>query len=308
MNNSETFPRPLTGKGDRPASSPERRGWFSGAEECRQSRRAASLLRFRTNRAGSIQTLRLLTVCAPLLLVSGCSSSTAWGWYVIDPRTESGWTNIKFLLSGMGSTILISLIAAALSITIGLIVALPGLSDRWYLRIINRVYVEFIRSIPLLPMLFWVFYGLPIIFRSMGLDIPIDPFWGAIITLAVSDSAFTAEIYRAGIQSVARGQSEAAQTIGLNYAQTMRYVVLPQAIRRILPPLANQFIYIVKMSAFASVIGMQELTRRANELVVTEYRPLEIYSLLILEYLVLVLLISAGVRWLERRMGSDERI
>jgi len=252
--------------------------------------------------------LRPLAICALPLLLSGCSSSTAWGWYVIDPRTANGWTNIKFLAGGMGSTILISLIAAALSITIGLIVALPGLSSRWQFRIINRIYVEFIRSIPLLPMLFWVFYGLPIIFRSMGLDIPIDPFWGAIITLAVSDSAFTAEIYRGGIQSIARGQSEAAQTIGLNYAQTMRYVILPQAIRRILPPLANQFIYIVKMSAFASVIGMQELTRRANELVVTEYRPLEIYSLLILEYLALVLLISAGVRWLERRMGSDERV
>ena len=251
---------------------------------------------------------RLLFICVPVLLLSGCSSSTAWGWYVIDPRTANGWTNIKFLIGGMGSTILISLIAAALSVTIGLIVALPGFSSRWHLRIVNHVYVELIRSIPLLPMLFWVFYGLPIIFRSMGLNIPVDPFWGAVITLAISDSAFTAEIYRAGIQSIARGQSEAAQTIGLNYAQTMRYVVLPQAIRRILPPLANQFIYIVKMSAFASVIGMQELTRRANELVVTEYRPLEIYSLLILEYLVLVLLISAGVRWLERRMGSDERI
>jgi polar amino acid transport system permease protein len=87
----------------------------------------------------------------------------------------------------------------------------------------------------------------------------------------------------------------------------MRYVVLPQAIRRILPPLANQFIYIVKMSAFASVIGMQELTRRANELVVSEYRPLEIYSVLIVEYLILVLVISGFVRWLERKMGSDER-
>ena len=84
------------------------------------------------------------------------------------------------------------------------------------------------------------------------------------------------------------------------------YVILPQAIKRILPPLANQFIYIVKMSAFASVIGMQELTRRANELVVTEYRPLEIYTLLILEYLVLVLIISFGVRRLERKMGADE--
>ena len=242
-----------------------------------------------------------------LVLVTGCSSSQSWGWYVIDPTTESGWTNVKFLVSGMGATIQISMIAAVLSIAIGLIVALPSLSEKRGWRLVNRIYVEFIRSIPLLPMLFWVFYGMPIVFRSMGLNIPIDPFWGAIITLAISDSAFTAEIYRAGIQSIARGQSEAAQTIGLNYYQTMRYVILPQAIRRILPPLANQFIYIVKMSAFASVIGMQELTRRANELVVTEYRPLEIYTLLIFEYLLLVLIISAGVRWLERRMGSDER-
>ena len=216
-------------------------------------------------------------------------------------------TNINFLIGGFWTTILISLIAAALSITIGLLVALPALSERRWLRLINRVYVEFVRSIPLLPMLFWVFYGMPLLFKAMGMNLPIDPFWGAILTLAISDSAFTAEIYRGGIQSIGRGQTEAAQTVGLNYAQTMRYVILPQAIRRILPPLANQFIYIVKMSAFASVIGVQELTRRANELAVTEYRPLELYSFLILEYLVLVLIISAAVRWLERRMGSDER-
>lgn len=250
--------------------------------------------------------MKKLLLIVPLLL-TGCSSSQTWGWYVIDPTTASGWINVKFLISGMGATIQISLIAAAMSIVVGLLVALPGLSEKRGWRLVNRVYVEFIRAIPLLPMLFWVFYGLPIVFKSMGMNVPIDPFWGAIITLAISDSAFTAEIYRAGIQSIARGQSEAAQTIGLNYVQTMRYVILPQAIRRILPPLANQFIYIVKMSAFASVIGMQELTRRANELVVTEYRPLEIYTLLIFEYLILVLIISAGVRWLERRMGADER-
>ena len=250
---------------------------------------------------------RILLIIAACLLLGGCASSSTWGWYVIDPRTETGWTNVVFLLGGFWNTILISVIAAALSIIIGLMVALPGLSARKSMRAINRIYVEFIRAIPLLPMLFWVFYGLPVIFKSIGLDIPIDPFWGAIITLALSDSAFTAEIYRAGIQSINKGQSEAAQTVGLNYAQTMRYVILPQAIRRILPPLANQFIYIVKMSAFASVIGMQELTRRANELVVTEYRPLEIYTLLVLEYLVLVLIISQAVRWLERKMGSDER-
>jgi polar amino acid transport system permease protein len=250
---------------------------------------------------------KTLILLPPLLALAGCSSSSTWGWYVINPLTPSGWVNVKFLISGMGDTILISVIAAAISIILGLVVALPGLAKSRGWRMVNRVYVEFIRSIPLLPMLFWVFYGLPIIFREMGMNVPIDPFWGAIITLALSDSAFTAEIYRAGIQSIAKGQREAAQTVGLSYGQTMRYVILPQAIRRILPPLANQFIYIVKMSAFASVIGMQELTRRANELVVTEYRPLEIYSLLILEYLVLVLIISAGVRWLERKMGADER-
>ncbi|MEP4699625.1 MAG: ABC transporter permease subunit, partial [Parasphingorhabdus sp.] len=133
-------------------------------------------------------------LCLLLLGLGGCSSGT-WGWYVIDPTTKSGWVNIKFLISGMGDTILISIIAAAISIVLGLIVALPGQSSKRGWRIVNRVYVEFIRSIPLLPMLFWVFYGLPIIFKSMGLNIPIDPFWGAIITLAVSDSAFTAEIY-----------------------------------------------------------------------------------------------------------------
>jgi polar amino acid transport system permease protein len=88
----------------------------------------------------------------------------------------------------------------------------------------------------------------------------------------------------------------------------MRFVILPQAIRRVLPPMANQFIYVVKMSSLASVIGYQEMTRKANELVVTVFRPLEIYTILILEYLVLILLISAAVRRLERRMGADQSL
>lgn len=247
-----------------------------------------------------------LLLCS-LLAITACSAPPGtWGWYVINPNTTNGMTNIKFLLNGFGATILLSLIAAVMSMIIGLVVALPGMSSNKWVRLPSRIYVELIRAIPLLPMLFWVFYGLPVVMKSMGVQINIDPFWGAIITLAISDSAFTAEIYRSGIQSINKGQTEAAQTVGLNYMQTMRYVIMPQAVRRILPPLANQFIYIVKMSAFASVIGMQELTRRANELVVTEYRPLEIYSLLILEYLVLVLIISFFVRWLERKMGADE--
>ncbi len=248
----------------------------------------------------------ILALIISLSLVSCSSASGTWGWYVIDPTTKSGLTNIKFLFAGFSATIKLSLLAAIISIFLGLIVVLPGLSKNIYLRFFSRAYVEFIRAIPLLPMLFWVFYGLPIILNSFGLNVNIDAFWGAVLTLAISDSAFTAEIYRAGIQSIGKGQTEASKSIGLNYFQTMRYVILPQAIRRILPPLANQFIYIVKMSAFASVIGMQELTRRANEIVVTEYRPLEVYTLLIFEYLILVLAISYGVRWLEKKMGSNE--
>ncbi len=255
-----------------------------------------------------MKPITFILIPVTLLLCSCESAPGTWGWYVIDPSTKSGWVNIKFLLGGFSATIQLSLLAALMSIFLGLVVALPGLSNNKFLMLTSRIYVEFVRAIPLLPMLFWVFYGLPVVLKSIGINVQIDAFWGAVLTLAISDSAFTAEIYRAGIQSIAKGQTEAAQTIGLNYFQTMRYVILPQALRRILPPLANQFIYIVKMSAFASVIGMQELTRRANEIVVTEYRPLEIYTLLIFEYLILVLVISFAVRWLERKMGSDERL
>ena len=249
---------------------------------------------------------RFMIVLLGCLFLTACSSSSEWGWYVVNPALEQGRVNLWFLIAGYPSTIYVSALAAVISMTLGLAVAVMGMSAYRPLRIVNRIYVEFIRSIPLLPLLFWIYFGLPFLIRGSIFEFEVSPFWAGVITLALSDSAFTAEIYRSGIQSIAKGQSEAAQTIGLTKWQTMRYVVLPQAIRRILPPLANQFIYIVKMSAFVSVIGMQELMRRANDLNTNEYRALEIYTVLILEYLVLVLLISAAVRWLERRMSEGE--
>ena len=120
--------------------------------------------------------MKKLIFIIPLCFLSGCSESGIWGWYVIDPTTKSGWTNIQFLIGGFNSTIQLSILAALLSITIGLFIALPGMSKNKFLISINRVYVEFIRAIPLLPMLFWVFYGLPVIFKSLGLDINIDAF------------------------------------------------------------------------------------------------------------------------------------
>ncbi len=233
-----------------------------------------------------------------VLLLAGCSpSSYQWAWYEVLPTNPRGRANLEFLLSGLGLTVSISGAAIAASITLGLAVAIPGLSKRAYWRRLNRIYVEGLRSVPVLVMLLWVYYGLPVL-----LGLSLNPFAAGILALALCDSAFEAEIFRGGIQSIERGQSEAADALGFSYMQKMRHVLLPQAIRRILPPLGNQFVYMLKMSSLVSVVGLQELTRRANELTVTVYRPLEIYTVLVIEYLLLILVVSWGVRRMERRM------
>lgn len=242
---------------------------------------------------------KFLIPAIALFLLTGCSKN--WGWYVVDPTTTSGWNNLRFMATGAYYTIIMSVTAICISVVVGLLVALPGISDKRGWRMFNRTYVEIVRAVPILVLILWVYYGLPALS-----GITLNVFWAGVLALALSDSAFQAEIFRAGIQSISKGQYEAAQSISLNYRDTMRYVILPQAIRRILPALGNQLVYMLKMSSLVSVIGLQELTRKANELVVSEYRPLEIYTILVLEYLVLILIVSAGVRWLERRMNASE--
>jgi len=234
-----------------------------------------------------------------IVTLTGCAGN--WGWYVVNPLQANGLSNLKFLFDGFYYTVALSVCAIFISVILGLLIALPGLSKKRGWRGINRTYVEMVRAIPILVLILWVYYGLPQL-----ADISISVFWAGVLALALSDSAFEAEIFRAGIQSIDKGQYEAAHSISLNYADTMSYVILPQAIKRILPALGNQLVYMLKMSSLVSIIGLQELTRRANELVVTEYRPLEIYTILVIEYLILILIVSAGVRWLERRMQTDE--
>ncbi|WP_207626706.1 amino acid ABC transporter permease [Parendozoicomonas haliclonae] len=240
--------------------------------------------------------LRPLCLVVIALALSGCSSDYQWGWYVVSPVTESGRINLQFLATGALYTLGISLLAFTLAMLAGLIIALPGLSSHKPLRAFNRVYVETFRSIPVLVMILWIYYGLPIV---SGIEL--SAFAAAVIALAICESAFHAEIFRGGVNAIGKGQFEAAEALGLNYFQKMYCVILPQAIRKMIPPLANQFVYMLKMSSLASVIGVQELTRRANELQISEYRAMEIYSILVLEYLVLVLLFSWLARKLERK-------
>ena len=245
-----------------------------------------------------------LTLLA-LGLLAGCSGSSGggdsynWGWYIFNPMQAKGVSNLQFLIGGIWATLLVSLCAICISVILGALVALAGLSRRKSLNRVNRVYVELFRSVPLLVLLLWVFYGLPVI---IGLQLSV--FATGVLSLALSDSAFEAEVFRAGIQSVPKGQIEAAKSLGLTWSQQMRLVVMPQAIKVILPALGNQFVYVLKMSSLVSVIGLQELTRRANELNVSEYRPLEIYTLLVAEYLLLILVVSYLVRRLERKLSN----
>ena len=244
--------------------------------------------------------MKKLILLLPLILTSCSSAEHEWAWYILSPNKVNGLTNLKFLLSGMGLTIYISVISIVISMFLGFVVAIPSLAKNKFLTYINIGYVEIVRAIPLLVLILWVYYGLPIM---TGLSF--SPFVSGIIALAISESAFQAEIFRAGINSIKKSQWEAGSSLGLTFYKRLRLVILPQAIKNILPALGNQFVYVLKMSSLVSIIGIADLTRKANELVVSTYRPLEIYTFLILEYLILILIVSFFVRKLEKRLKKD---
>jgi len=234
-----------------------------------------------------------------IILLSSCTDQEL-GWFIISPNNIEGLTNLKFLLSGLTTTIYISVVSIIISMLLGLIVAIPSLAKNKFLTYINIGYVEIIRAVPLLVLILWIYYGLPIM-----TGISFSPFVSGIIALAISESAFQAEIFRAGINSIKKAQWEAGSSLGLNFFKRLRLVILPQAIKNILPAIGNQFVYVLKMSSLVSIIGIGDLTRKANELVVSTYRPLEIYTFLILEYLVLILIVSYFVRKVEKNLKKN---
>ena len=230
------------------------------------------------------------------LPLAGCTSYE-WGWFILSPSNATGLTNLRFLISGITTTIYISTISILIAMVVGLLVAIPAITKNKYLSYINVFYVEVVRSVPLLVLILWVYYGLPIL-----TGFSFSPFVSGIIALSISESAFMAEIFRGGINAIKKTQWEAATSLGLNFSKKLKFVILPQAFKVILPALGNQFVYVLKMSSLVSIIGISDLTRKANELVVSTYRPLEIYTFLILEYLILILIVSYFVRKLEKKL------
>jgi len=214
-------------------------------------------------------------------------------------RWDVVWANLPFLMSGLKMTLVISAITLVASIVIGMIVALADMSRFWPVRFAGQLWGEIIRNTPILVQLLWVYYVLPIVF-----GVEVSAFAACIIGLSVYSSAFIAEVYRAGIQSVPKGHREAAQVLGLSQFQTFSRIILPQAIKTTLPPLAANFVQLIKYSSLASVISVEEVTRRATELSSSTFRPLEIFSFVAIIYLAICWPLAQAIRIWEHRLAS----
>lgn len=228
------------------------------------------------------------------------------------PDSQRGfWGTIVDSLPTLLGGALITLQLAAVSVVLGLIagslIGIARLSHVLPLRWAARAYIDFFRGTPLLVQIFMIYFGFPALIQEAGLNFTLDRFVAAVIALTLNSAAYIGEIVRAGIQSIEVGQSEAAQSLGLDSVQTMRYVIFPQALRRMLPPLGNEFITLLKDTSLVAVIGFEELFRRGQLIVAENYRPFELYTAVALVYLVLTLLSSQSFSYLERWMDPVRR-
>jgi len=209
--------------------------------------------------------------------------------------------NLPLLLTGLWLTCTLTVLCMLLGLGVGLVVAFGRLS-RWRLvRAVAFAYTELFRTTPLLVQIVWVFYVLPIVS-----GITLSPFFSGLLALGFNVGAFMAEIYRAGILSVNPGQTAAGLAIGMTRAQTMRRVVLPQAVTRVIPPMATMWVSLFKDTSILSAIGVIELMFRAREIATDTYRPLEIFTVVAVLYFVLTYPQSLAVNALYRRFRMQE--
>ena len=208
------------------------------------------------------------------------------------------------LLQGLGVSFLLWSCSLLVALAGGLLVALGRLSHRRWLRWPATAYVEAIRGVPLMVLVLWIYFGVVSdVLRRVG--VPLHWFPASVLAFGVCYSAFVGETYRAGIQAGDRGQAEAARALGLDGRQALRWVVLPQAVRNILPALGNEAISLFKDTSLASVIAVNELMQRGNEAATREFRAMEVYTVVALLYLVVTLVFSLVQRLLERRLGAS---
>ena len=208
--------------------------------------------------------------------------------------------SFPYLLAGAWMTVKITSLSVAVGIIIGIIGGLMRVSKNPILFWLSTIYVEVIRGTPLLVQIFIVYFGLP----SIG--IRLTPYLSAVAALGINSGAYVSEIVRGGIQSISKGQMEAARSLGMSYGQAMRYVVLPQAMVRILPPLGNEFIALLKDSSLVSTIAIAELTRVGQQIITRTFQSFEIWIGVALFYFVMTFIMSRIVRFLESRLAIND--
>ena len=217
----------------------------------------------------------------------------------MDMNIELIKSAIPLLIAGAGITVEITALSVFFGMLIGIVVALVRLSDFRILRWLGNVYVDFIRGTPLLIQIFLVYFALPSIIGHR-----VDAFFAAISACSINSGAYVAEVFRGGIQSIDVGQMEAGRSLGMTWWQTMRYIILPQAFKRIIPPLGNEFIAMLKDSSLVSVIGFEELTRRGQLIIARTYASFEIWMAVAIIYLILTFTVARLTGLLERKFDT----
>ena len=197
-------------------------------------------------------------------------------------------SSFPLLLRGAGLTLEITALSVGIGLLLGLLLSLLQLSKSPFLSIPAKVYVDFIRGTPLLIQIFIIYFALPNIVGHR-----IDPYVAAVAACSLNSGAYIAEIFRGGIQSISLGQYRAGLSLGMTNTQTMRYIILPQAFKRIIPPMGNEFIAMLKDSSLVSVIGFEELTRSGQLIIAETYGTLEIWTCVAILYLVMTLTIGS---------------
>ncbi|PYO57740.1 MAG: amino acid ABC transporter permease [Candidatus Rokuibacteriota bacterium] len=204
--------------------------------------------------------------------------------------------SVPFLLRGAVYTVQVSVLAIAFGLVLGWLFGLASVSGVAALRAVTGCYVQFIRGTPLLVQIFLIYFGLPV----LGLNLP--AYWSGVIALGLNSGGFQAEIVRAGIESIDRGQTEAARSIGMSRFQTLVFILVPQTIRRVIPPLTNELITLVKSSSLLSAIAALELTHAGQLIIARTFAPFEIYAAVALIYLAMVSVLSRASALLEKRV------
>ena len=234
---------------------------------------------------------------------------TAWSVYSKDNLREA----FDFIIRGINVTIVTAIVAYIIAIFLGLLAGLGRISRNPILNNLATFYVEFIRGVPMLVLIFFIaLVGVPTVVDWINVlgfvnieNNMVPKEVRAVIALSVTYGAFLAEIFRAGIQSITRGQMEAARSLGMGYGQAMRYVILPQAVRNVLPALGNDFVAMVKDSSLVSLLAVGDVTYMAKLYSGTSFRFRESYTILSLLYLLMTVILSRVVHQIERRMSNE---